>query len=64
MAIVRHIKKIDTQKLIHYPEIKTKYKEKLEEKLNNQVDKTWKNLSKVITETACKRRDRPHKIKN
>ena len=44
--------KIDTQKLVHCPEIKTKYKEKLEEKLSNETDKTWKNLTKVIKETA------------
>ena len=43
--------KIDTQKLVHCPEIKTKYKEKLEGKLNNQADKTWKILTKVIKET-------------
>lgn len=40
------------KKLVHCPEIKTKYKEKLEEKLNNQTDKPLKNNSKVIKETA------------
>ena len=43
--------KIDTQKLVHYLEIKTNYKKKLEEKWNNQTNKTWKNLTKVIKET-------------
>ena len=33
------------KKLIHWPEIKTKYREKLEEKLNNQTDKTWKHCN-------------------
>ena len=40
--------KIDTQKPFHCPGIKTKYKEKL----NNKTDKTWKSLTKVIKETA------------
>ena len=52
--------KIDTQKPFHCPGIKTKYKEKL----NNKTDKTWKSLTKVIKETAKEERDRPHKTKN
>ena len=35
--------KIDTQKLVLYVEIETKYKENLEKKLHNQTDKTWKS---------------------
>ena len=54
--------KIDTQKLVYQPGIKTKYKQKLEEKLNNQTDKPQKNLTKVIKETA--KEEVPYKNKN
>ena len=43
---------MDSKKLVHCPEIKTKFKESLEEKLNKQTDKTRKNLTKMIKENA------------
>ena len=39
--------KVYTQKLVHCPKIKIKYKEKLEEKLKSQANKTWENFTKV-----------------
>lgn len=47
--------KIDTQKLVHQPGIKTKYKQKIEKKLNNQTDKPWKNHGKTMEKLQKKR---------
>ena len=49
---VKSESKIDTNKLVYSREIQDKYQQKLAENMNNTNNKKWKNISKIIYETA------------